>query len=382
MTEAATIINVDDNEAARYVKTRTLVRAGFVVYEAATGSEGLRSVAEHNPDLVLLDVNLPDVHGIEVCRRIKSSSSGSSVIVLQISASAITVPHATAALDGGADAYLIEPVAPEILVATVRALLRLQKAERELSAANERLHILNHELQRSNEDLQQFAFAASHDLQEPLRTIASFVGLLERTARAKLTGAELEYLAFVSDGSHRMQNLIADLLSYSQVGQKPAPFQTVDLKAVLPWTIENLRELVDKSNAVITWDTLPCVTGDEAQLGQVLQNLIGNAIKYGRPGLQPVIHLSASRENDDWLVRVRDNGIGIESKHFQLIFAPFKRLHGREISGTGIGLAICRRMIEAHGGNIWVESSPNEGSTFCFTVPVHPVRGELDPPVS
>jgi two-component system sensor histidine kinase/response regulator len=370
MPETATIINVDDNEPARYVKARLLSRAGFIVHNAATGTEGLKLFAEQSPDLVLLDVNLPDLHGIEVCRRIKSSAAGASVIVLQISASATAAPNATAALNSGADAYLTEPVDPDVLVATVRAMLRLRKAERELSAANERLSVVNHELQRSNEDLQQFAFAASHDLQEPLRTISGFVSLLEKTARDKLAGPELEYLAYISDGAQRMRNLIADLLQYSQVGQKPASFQPAELNVVLPWALENLHELISESGAVITWDPLPCVTGDEAQLGQILQNLIGNAIKYARRGVPPAIHLSASRRDQDWLIAVRDNGIGIDSKYFQVIFAPFKRLHGRSIPGTGIGLAVCRRMIEAHSGRIWVESSPGEGSTFYFTLPV------------
>ena len=227
-----TILNVDDNEPSRYVKSHILSHAGFTVYEAGTGKAALELLAQHNPDLILLDVNLPDVHGFEVCRQIKSTPSLASVIVLHISASATGAPQATAALDGGADAYLTEPVDPDVLVATVKALLRLRKAERELSSANERLQTVNRELQRSNEDLEQFAFAASHDLQEPLRTVTSFAGLLERSARNKLTGAELEYLNYITDGSHRMRALIDDLLRYSQIGQKPESTQTVDLDAV------------------------------------------------------------------------------------------------------------------------------------------------------
>jgi two-component system sensor histidine kinase/response regulator len=369
MAGAATIINVDDYEPARYARGRVLLHAGFNVYDAASGSDALSLIAKHNPDLILLDVHLPDVNGIEVCRRIKSAPSSSSVIVLQISASATAAPQATAALDSGADAYLTEPVDPEVLVATVKALLRLRKAERELSAANERLRLLNQELYRSNEDLQQFAFAASHDLQEPLRTVTSFVSLLERSAAPKLSAAELEYLKYIADGSRRMWALIDDLLSYSQVGRKPSAREVVDLNTVLPWVLENLREGISESGADIQMDRLPSVSGDEAQLGQVFQNLIGNAIKYSRPGTKPIIHVSASQQNQHWRITVQDNGIGIDASYLQVIFSPFKRLHGREIPGTGIGLAVCRRVIEAHGGEIWVESAPGRGSTFCFTLP-------------
>jgi two-component system, sensor histidine kinase and response regulator len=379
-----TIINVDDHEPARYVKRRLLSRAGFTVYDAGNGGEALTLIAQHNPDLVLLDVHLPDMNGMEVCRRVKSTPASASVIVLQISASAISAPHASAALDSGADAYLTEPVDPDVLVATVKALLRLRKAERELSSANERLKLLNKELSRSNEDLQQFAFAASHDLQEPLRTVTSFVTLLGRSAAERFTDNEKEYLKFIADGARRMRALIDDLLRYSQVGQKPASVQSVDLNELLPAVLENLREGILEAGAEVTYDPLPIVAGDEAQLGQVFQNLIGNAIKYARPEVKPVIHVSSATQDRDWVIRVSDNGIGIDGDYLQIIFAPFKRLHGLEISGTGIGLAICRRVIEAHGGRIWAESIAGQGSHFYFSLPMDasPVVGVRKTPLS
>lgn len=364
------IINVDDHEPARYAKTRILARAGFTVYDAANGNDTLRLIAQHGPDLVLLDVNLPDLSGMEVCRRIKSAPNGNSVIVLQISASAITPPNAAAGLNCGADAYLIEPVDPDVLVANVKALLRLRKAERELFSANERLKSLNKELRRSNEDLQQFAFAASHDLQEPLRSVMSFASLLERTATEKLTADERQCVRYIAEGANRMRALIDDLLRYSQVGQRPASIQNVDLNAVFRAARENLYERIAESEATVTCDPLPAVSGDEAQLGQVFQNLIGNAIKYARPSVRPFIHVSADTDKENWLVHVRDNGIGIERDYLDLVFVPFKRLHTKKISGTGIGLAICRKVIEAHGGRIWVESVAGEGSTFSFSLPI------------
>ena len=378
MTEQAIIINVDDNEPARYAKKRILSRAGFMVHDAANGGEALSLLTQHNPDLVLLDVNLPDLNGIEVCRRIKSSPEGASVIVLQISASSITAPHATAALDNGADSYLAEPVDPDVLIATVRALLRLRKAERELLLANNRLHTMNQELCRSNEDLQQFAFAASHDLQEPLRTITTFVTLLEKTAAIKLTEDEKEYLNHIVVGSRRMRTLIDDLLRYSQVGTGPSCAKPVDLNLILGWALENLHESISKSGAGIKSDLLPTVTGDPAQLGLVFQNLLGNAIKYARPSVRPEIRLHVEQRAAESIISVSDNGMGIESSYLHLIFAPFKRLHGQEIAGTGLGLSVCRRIIEGHQGKIWAESVPGEGAKFCFRLPVSKVRRDDD----
>ncbi|MGC2659665.1 MAG: ATP-binding protein [Bryobacteraceae bacterium] len=367
MTPPVIIVNVDDNEPARYTKRHTLTRAGFVVHDAATGSEALKLVKEHKPDLVLLDVNLPDLSGIQVCRILKSSDV--SVIVLQISASAISAPQAITALNSGADTYLTEPVDPDVLIATVRALLRLRTAERELASANKRLEAANRELKRSNDDLQQFAFVASHDLQEPLRTVSSFAGLLERAARPRLSEPEQQYLQYIVNGAERMRVLIQDLLHYSQVGYRPAPSQTVHLPAIVGWARENLRELIAETGAEISVGELPIVPGDEAQLGHVFQNIVANALKYRRDGVAPRIQIGAARQDGDWLIRIDDNGMGIDRRHWELIFAPFKRLHSQDIAGTGIGLAVCRRVVEAHGGRIWVESEVNEGSSFFFTLP-------------
>ena len=369
MPEPAVIINVDDNEPSRYARSRILSHAGFVVYDAATGAGCLELVEKREPDLVLLDINLPDLNGIEVCRTLKSSPGGASVIVLQISATATAAPHATEALNSGADAYLAEPVDPDVLVATVRALLRLRAAERALALVNTRLEALNCDLQKSNESLEQFAYVASHDLQEPLRTVTTFASLLERSLGGRLTGEEQQYVEYIVGGANRMRTLIDDLLHYSQIGQYPAATASVDLNAVFEWAKENLRELIGQSGADVTAENLPCVRGDEAQLCHVFQNLIGNAIKYRNPEVTPCIHFTASLKDGRWLVRVEDNGIGIEREYWDYVFIPFKRLHGRDIPGTGIGLAVCRRVIEAHGGRIWLDSNFGKGSTFSFTLP-------------
>jgi two-component system, sensor histidine kinase and response regulator len=361
MNEPAVIINVDDNDPSRYAKTRVLSRAGFEVIDARTGAEGLELAVTRAPDLVLLDVNLPDINGIEVCRRLKSSPDSAAIMVLQISAHALAAPHAAAALNSGADCYVTEPVDPDVLVATVRALLRLRSAERALAAANS-------ELQRSNEDLQQFAAVASHDLQEPLRNVVSFCRLLERSTQSRLTEEEREYLGYITQGALRMHDLIQDLLRYSQVGQVQRELAEVDLNVVVKWAVDNLQQPITETGATVSWSGLPVISGDETQLRHLMQNLVGNAVKYRNPSVTPDVTISAEHQDNHWVIRVRDNGIGIAREHHESIFAPFRRLHGKDIPGTGIGLALCRRVVDLHGGEIWLDSQPGQGSTFSFTL--------------
>ena len=235
--------------------------------------------------------------------------------------------------------------------------------------AEEELHKLTEELKRSNQDLMQFASAASHDLQEPLRGIGGFMKLLEKRYKGKLDEKADEYIDYVVDDVKRMQMLIQDLLEYSRVSAKGKVFSPANCSVVLEQALSNLRSAIEESGAAVTHDLLPTVMGDDAQLIRLFQNLIGNAIKFR--SLEPVkIHVSAKREGDEWIFSVLDTGIGINPKQAERIFVIFERLHTRqEYSGTGIGLAICKRIVERHGGRIWVESEPGTGATFFFTIP-------------
>jgi len=224
------------------------------------------------------------------------------------------------------------------------------------------------ELNRSNEELARFAYIASHDLQEPLRMVVSFTQLLSRRYKGKLDAEADEFIAFALDGATRMQRLIQDLLAYSRVGTKGRDLLDTASEEALQQALKNLQGAIEESGARVMHDPLPCVLADKTQLIQLFQNLIGNAIKYCR-GV-PMVHISAARmDGKKWIFSVQDNGFGIDSQYFEKIFGIFQRLHTREeFSGTGIGLAICKNIVERHGGTISVESQPGQGSTFRFTL--------------
>jgi len=226
------------------------------------------------------------------------------------------------------------------------------------------------ELKRSNDELQQFAYVASHDLQEPLRMVASYTQLLAQRYKGRLDSDADEFIAYAVDGSNRMQGLIKDLLAYSRAGANGKALHEISSENALKEALTNLRATIEESGAVVTHDLLPAITMDETQLVQFFQNLVGNAIKYRTPEV-PHVHVSAAKNGGhEWTFCVRDNGMGIDPQYFERIFIIFQRLHGREeFKGTGIGLAICKKIVERVGGRIWVESKLEKGSTFCFALP-------------
>jgi signal transduction histidine kinase len=247
------------------------------------------------------------------------------------------------------------------LVTASKADLEREVAERKRAEEN---------LARSNRELQQFAYVSSHDLQEPLRMISSFVQLLEKRYKGKLDQDADEFIGFVVEGTSRMQRMIQDLLTFSRVQSRGVEFAPVDTNEVFEKTVFSHQIMIKEAGAVVTKDDLPTVMGDETQLSQLFQNLIDNAIKFRRAEETPKVHISAQRKGNDWEFSVQDNGIGIDPQYFDRIFIIFQRLHSREAyEGTGIGLAVCMRIVERHGGRIWVESEPGRGSLFHFTLP-------------
>jgi PAS domain S-box-containing protein len=239
----------------------------------------------------------------------------------------------------------------------------------EQKLAEQRLHKLLGDLERSNRELEQFAYVASHDLQEPLRMISSYTQLLEQRYSDKLDDDAREFINYAVDGARRMQRLISDLLEFSRVSTRGRRLEAMDANEVLGTVRVNLSAAIEDADALVTNGELPTVMGDRTQLSQLLQNLIGNAIKF-RGATSPHVHIAAAERADEWVLTVTDNGIGIAPEYFDRIFVIFQRLHAAaDYPGTGIGLAVCKRIVERHGGRIWVESQPGNGTTFSFSIP-------------
>ena len=244
-----------------------------------------------------------------------------------------------------------------------------RKKAQEMLQHQETLERRSADLKRSNDELQQFAYIAAHDLQEPLRMVASYTQLLARRYKGRLDSDADEFIGYAVDGAHRMQLLIGDLLAYCRVGTKGKELREISSEAALEQALLNLQGVIQESGGVVTHDPLPSVIADGAQLVQLFQNVVGNAIKYRGVEL-PRVHVLAKKNDDrEWIFSIQDNGLGIDPQYFEKIFVMFQRLHGREeFSGTGIGLAVCKRIAERHGGKIWVESKPGKGSTFYFNL--------------
>ncbi len=258
--------------------------------------------------------------------------------------------------------HLDESHAPLVLLAIEDITTRKQ--------AEAALEVKIRELARSNAELEQFAYVASHDLQEPLRMIASYVQLLARRYQGKLDQDADDFIGFAVDGANRMQTLINDLLAYSRVDRKGRPMERVNCEHVLEFALEDLKILIEQSQATITADPLPIVIGDTGQLTEVFENLLSNGIKFHATA-PPCIHIAVADQGSDWRFSVRDNGVGIEPQYWDRIFLIFERLHDRTTySGTGIGLAITKKIIERHGGRIWLQSEPGFGTEFYFTLPM------------
>lgn len=474
------VLVVDDNSAGLYSTSRVLRAVGFEVLEAASGAQALNVAKNHMPDVVLLDVKLPDISGFEVCRRIKENKATSIIPVIHLSATYMDSESQVQGLEGGADAYLTHPTEPKVLIATIHAVLRIRQAEGKLHTAaikwqttfdtiNDSVCLINadgrinqsnkafknifnysdldingkmlseiakefenytpeffrniyenmindlkaelcfrdqwflisvdsiknengiysgsvfkmtdissqkkfedqlrktmNELERSNKELEQFAFIASHDLQEPLRMISVHLQLIEKKLKGKLDDGTARNINFAVEGSQRMHNLITDLLEYSRVATKAANFSTVDLNSVMNNVLMNLQLGIEANSATINYEKLPEIRGDEIQLNQLFQNLIANALKF-RSAENPFIQITVKERQEEWLFSVSDNGVGIEPQYYEKIFIIFQRLQ-QNYPGTGIGLAICKKIVERHKGNIWVEQTNKKGTTISFTI--------------
>ena len=375
------ILLVDDNPANLLALESILADLGQELVKAYSGRQALRYLLNQDVAVILLDVNMPGMSGFETAELIRRRKRSEHTPIIFVSAIDQTQNHALQGYSLGAVDYLPTPATPEVLRSKVAVFIELFKKTQEVRRQEQALRALNAqleqrvaertaELQRSNEELQQFAYVVSHDLQEPLRVVASYVQQLAERYQDKLEAEANELISYALDGAKRMQQLIVDLLAYSRIDTTGQEFAPTDCEGVLQRVLSDLRVAIEESGAEVTHDPLPQVMGDNVQLGQVLQNLLGNAIKF-RSQEPPRIHVSARQEGQQWVFSVRDNGIGINPRYAERIFGIFERLHPRtEYPGTGIGLAICKKIVERHGGQIWVESEPGKGAAFFFTLPI------------
>ncbi|AFY85246.1 response regulator [Oscillatoria acuminata] len=398
----ADILIVDDEPNNLRLLSNLLKKQGYKVRAVLSGEMALSAAKSTPPDLILLDIMMPDMDGYQVCHQLKNDSETCQIPVIFVSAKDQGFDKVKAFAVGGVD-YITKPFQVEEVFARMECHLKLNylqmkleeqnyqlqaeicqrnAAEKALKEQNEQLNReikrrqiteialqrANQELARSNADLEQFAGIASHDLRSPLATINGYAQLLQMCGKEQLDDKCNEFLEQILKLCNRTNLLIGELLSYARLNQVQESCQLLPSDRLVQQALEHLGMEIYQNKAQVTYDPLPEIIATESQFLQLFQNLIGNAIKY-RGEESPRIHLSAVLQDNCYLFSIQDNGIGIEEQYSEHIFQIFKRLHAQDYPGTGIGLATCRKIVERHGGSIWIKSEVGQGSIFYFTVP-------------
>ena len=361
------VLLVEDNPDDAELEIAELRRSGFVVSSDLAQREGevTGCLAAQSYDVVLADYNLPYFRGMQTLTLLRERNLSTPLILVT---GVLSSETAVECVKQGATDYVLKGNLARLPVSVRRAMQETRMREQRLLAEQE-LATKVEELARSNRDLEQFAYVASHDLQEPLRMVAAYTQLLAERYRSQLDANAEKYIAYAVEGALRMQALIQDLLAFSRLGRNGVKHALADCNEVVAEVLQNLRAAVEESGALIQRGSLPPVTANRTQLVQLFQNLIGNAIKF-RGERVPVITVSGETQNDRVAFTVADNGLGIAAEHLELIFVIFQRLHTRdEYAGNGVGLSICKKIVEQHGGRLWVESRVGAGSTFRFSLP-------------
>ncbi|HEX6505177.1 MAG TPA: ATP-binding protein [Terriglobales bacterium] len=363
------VLFVEDNALDVELEVRALRSGGFdsIFDTVQTADEFIAQIRKNTYDVILADYSLPSWNGMATVEVLRKEGLNTPVLVVS---GFLGELKAVECIKQGAADYVLKDHLPR-LPESVRRALREKKLQDEHRQDQE-------ELARSNRDLEQFAYVASHDLQEPLRMVAMYTQLFAERYQGRLDENAEKYIHYIVEGALRMQTLVRDLLAFSRVGRQGAPLESVDCNAVVAIALQNLQAAIQDSGARIEYSQLPTLIADSSQLTQLFQNLIGNAIKF-RGAEPPQIRVTAEKRDRDWLFSVLDNGIGIAPQHAELVFVIFKRLHTQaEYPGSGIGLAICKKIVEQRGGRIWVESEPGRGSAFKFTLPAKEGRIAYD----
>jgi signal transduction histidine kinase len=426
-TAPANILLVDDQPANLLALECLLEELGQNLVKASSGEEALDWLIDHDCAVILLDVKMIGLDGFETAQLVRRREKTRRTPIIFMTAYETTELRERKAYALGAVDYLTKPLVPEILRAKVQGFVELFQKTEEVKQQAEKLRQMEREeyerrlaeeklrqteeryreirklnaeledrvqlrtseleeanrslarevsvrqralaeLERSNLDLEQFAYSASHDMKDPLRKIRIYLQLLERRYRGRLGADADQYIAFAVQAAGRMQSLVSDLLTYARVGSPADSREPTDCAAVLQQALANLQAMIQERRAVVTQGPLPVIHANATQLVRLFENLLSNAIKFNKSS-QPAVHVEARQEDGRWLFAVRDNGIGIEPRYAERIFTLFERLHAQEAyPGTGIGLAICKKIVERHGGRIWVESEAGQGATFFFTI--------------
>lgn len=415
-TIRADVILVVDDTLSNLQQLQSILQSnGFTVIVTQDGMSALAQAEYAEPDLILLDILMPGIDGLEVCRKLKTNKKTKDIPIIFMTALNDIDNKVKGFNTGGID-YITKPIEEEELIVRVKTHLTLRKIRQQLQEQNkelqkeisirqgtelklkqsqqilekvncklearvlerttelvqakQKLEIINKELIHSNQELEQFAYIVSHDLQAPLRSLNMFADLLAQEYHNQLSDEANQYIKYITDGAARMQALIQDLLLYCRAGQNEQTWISIDLKEIVQQVIQDLHETIEINNAIITVKNLPIVQVNPTEINQLFQNLITNGLKFCSQA-QPEIVIDTKLVEQKWLISVQDNGIGIESQYHQEIFKVFQRLHSQEqYPGTGVGLAICQKIVQRYGGKIWVESELGKGSTFYFTLPL------------
>ncbi|MGH9520360.1 MAG: sensor histidine kinase [Terriglobales bacterium] len=348
------VLVVDDDRDSLIAVQAVLAGVAEEVVVAHSGREALTQLLERDFAVILMDAKMPELDGFATAELIRTRPRTRLTPIIFLTGWRAE-GDLFKAYDMGAVDYLFKPVVPQVLRAKVRFFLQLAQSSRDLA--------------RAHAELEQFAAIASHDLKEPLRTISSYTELLARRLQGSLDETARQYLEFAGQGARRLHQLIDDLLQYARLGAaEPPQREGVDLQTLAESVVASLRAMVEQHQAVIEYGALPRARGNPLQVRQLLQNLLVNALKFSPPPAR--VEIFGAAENGMAHVQVRDHGIGFDMRFHDRIFVPFQRLHGRdEYSGTGIGLALCKKIVEIHGGRIWAQAAPGAGATLHFTLP-------------
>jgi signal transduction histidine kinase len=402
--EKASVLIVDDESSARDTLEALLFREGYDLAFAASGSEALARLDELKPDVILLDVIMPGMDGIEVCQRLKTDERWRHIPIILVTV-LDSKEDLARGLDAGADDFLSKPVSDLELRARVRSMLRIKKqydkligAITERKRAEEQLQHYAVELEQANEEVKQFAYIVSHDLRGPLTNLKGFTEELgyalevigsaintalphleEKQQQAVTTALQEdvpEALGFINSSVTCMDNFINAILKLSRLGRRELKFEPVNMEAIVQVTLETLAHQIEERQVRVTVGPLPEVVADRASMEQIMGNLLGNTVKYLDPDRSGEIEITGERDRDEMTLRVRDNGRGIAGEDMDKVFAPFRRAGRQDVPGEGMGLPYVQTLVRRHGGHTWCESELGVGTTFVFTLPVKQPKGE------